>query len=271
MLATNWMPHHMDDVRPISQFYQDAAGPADQFPVFSWIEPRYFGSQASDNHPPHHVLFAEKLISQVYNAIRANDQLWKSTLIVIYYDEHGGFYDHVPLPPTVAPDTFNAEYSFTQLGFRVPALLISPWLDPGVDPTLYDHTSLLAYLIQKWNLGPLGERASSANHFDWISTYRKIPRHNTPYSINVPLPAELLMMAQDPRMFEFPEPNQLQKAIIQFTDNLNLWGLHPSHDANIPLNMLNVPGAVQERMKQVYDYHWRVRRPQLGFAGSSHP
>src|SRR5579862_4507594 len=54
--------------------------------------------------------------------------LWNSTLLIVAFDEHGGFYDHVPPPPAEPPDAHQEEYTFDQLGVRVPALLISPWV-----------------------------------------------------------------------------------------------------------------------------------------------
>jgi len=86
---------------------------------------------------------AEKLVADVYNAIRANAPLWNSTLFVLFYDEHGGFYDHVQPPPALPPDEHQEEYAFNQLGVRVPALLISPWVERCVETTQFDHTSVL--------------------------------------------------------------------------------------------------------------------------------
>jgi phospholipase C len=63
----------------------------------------------------------------------------------------------------VAPDDHQVEYTFDQLGVRVPALLISPWVSRAVDHTQFDHTSVLKYLIDKWNLAPMGRRAAAAN------------------------------------------------------------------------------------------------------------
>src|SRR5262249_33411553 len=99
----------------------------------------------------------------VYNAIRGNNDLWNQTLLVILFDEHGGFYDHVPPPAAIPPDGHQEEYTFERLGVRVPAVLVSPWVGKRVEKTLFDHTSLLKYLINKWDLGPLGARAAAAN------------------------------------------------------------------------------------------------------------
>src|SRR5262249_25028042 len=109
---------------------------------------------------------AQKLIADMYNAVRANEDLWNSTLLIVLYDEHGGFYDHVPPPEAIPPDDFHGEYAFNRLGVRVPALLVYPWVEPGVFHEQLDHTSLLRYLTGKWKLGPLGNRTAAAKTFD---------------------------------------------------------------------------------------------------------
>lgn len=146
----------------IDQFFKDAAHRR-PFPDFCLIEPKYGGRDQNDDHPPHNIMKGEKLIADVYNAIRSQDELWKSSLLVILFDEHGGFYDHVSPPTAIAPDGERAEYTFDRLGVRVPAVLVSPWVDKRVEQTVFDHTSLLRYLTDKWDLGPLGARTAAAN------------------------------------------------------------------------------------------------------------
>ena len=146
------------------QFEKIAAGPADQFPDFSFIEARYYGINQNDDHPPHNVMKGQKLIADVYNKIRKNPELWKSTLLVVLHDEHGGFYDHVTPPMGAIPPRAKMdgdEYDFTQFGVRVPALLVSPWVAHGTEKIQFDHTSLLKYLKTKWGLGDLGDRVVS--------------------------------------------------------------------------------------------------------------
>jgi phospholipase C len=116
-------------------------------PTYAFIEPRSFsapGFPANDQHPPHDLSEGEKLIAEVYDTLRADDALWRTSLMVVLYDEHGGFYDHVPPPRAVSPDGSAARPSgflFDRLGVRVPAILISPWVAEGrVDHTVYDHT-----------------------------------------------------------------------------------------------------------------------------------
>ncbi len=79
----------------MQRFFQDAAGPAGDFPQYSFIEPAYSGAEQNDQHPPSDIMQGEFLLAKVYNALRANGELWNSTLFVFLYDEHGGFFDHV--------------------------------------------------------------------------------------------------------------------------------------------------------------------------------
>lgn len=164
LLLTNQRhAENLGNYHTIDEFFTNAAGDETRFPAFTFIEPRYFGEGQNDDHPPHNTMKAEKLIADTYNALRSNPALWATTLLVVVYDEHGGFYDHVVPPATVAPDDHTTAYDFTQLGVRVPAVLISPWCDAGVDHTQFDHTSVLRYLCDKWGMPPLGARTSAAN------------------------------------------------------------------------------------------------------------
>lgn len=157
---------HRDNIvnyRPMSRFYSDAAGPEAEFPKYSFIEPTYFLSNANDDHPPHNTIHGQCLVADVYNALRSNEKLWEKTLLVIVYDEHGGFFDHVEPPRAVCPDGISDEYTFNRFGVRVPALLVSPWVKAGVLSTKFDHTSLIKYITEKWDLRGLGNRVAKAN------------------------------------------------------------------------------------------------------------
>jgi len=74
----------------------------------------------NDQHPPTDIMKGELLIARVYNALQNNDALWQSTLFVLLYDEHGGFYDHVMPPATVAPDDCTDDFSFDSLACACP-------------------------------------------------------------------------------------------------------------------------------------------------------
>jgi hypothetical protein len=164
VLDNQRQPHNMARYFYIDKFFADARGPESEFPQYCLIEPDFMGYGLNDAHPPHDIMRAEKLIADVYNALRANQDLWNSTLLIVMFDEHGGFFDHVVPPAAVPPDDAKpSEYAFNQFGVRVPALLISPWTKARVEHTVFDHTSVLAYLTQKWGLGPLGKRVEAAN------------------------------------------------------------------------------------------------------------
>jgi phospholipase C len=125
-------------------------------PAVSWVEPA-FG--INDDHPPVHPMLGQLFLSTVYRAL-ATSPLWDRTLLVVYYDEHGGFYDHVP--PPKAPDD-RAAQGFDQLGFRVPTMAIGPWVRPGACVrTTLEHTSVLAHIEREYDLEPLTARTEAA-------------------------------------------------------------------------------------------------------------
>jgi phospholipase C len=184
----------------MDSFFEDCAGDAAAFPQYAFIEPRYFDGlhgEENDQHPPAGVLAGEQLIADVYNAIRKNPQLWESTLLIITYDEHGGFYDHVTPPDTIAPDANTSAFAFDKLGVRVPALLVSPWVAQGVDHTVYDHTSVLRYACDKWGLPPICQRTAPAAGILQIGTFaptisQPSARTDTPAEIHAAAPSTRL-------------------------------------------------------------------------------
>ncbi|KAJ0988823.1 hypothetical protein J5N97_007179 [Dioscorea zingiberensis] len=102
------------------------------------IEPRYFdvlGAPANDDHPSHDVAEGQRLVKEVYEALRSSPQ-WNQSLLIITYDEHGGFYDHVPPPTSGVPNPdgiIGTEpfFNFDRLGVRVPTIMVSPWIKRG--------------------------------------------------------------------------------------------------------------------------------------------
>lgn len=177
VMTRQW--HHLDQYRAFRHWEEDVA--AGDLPAYSFIEPTYFGPGQNDQHPPHDVMRGDELIAKVYNPLRANPALFERTLLIVLYDEHGGFFDHVPPPPTVAPDDHTEHYKFDRLGFRVPAIFVSPWLDPGVAHTVCDHTSMLKMAANKWpGVKPLGRRAQQANDPLADLSWRGTPRTDLP-------------------------------------------------------------------------------------------
>ncbi len=176
------LTHQWDHLHNYRAFrHWDADVKAGKLPAYSFIEPTYFGPHQNDQHPPHDVMRGDALIASVYNPLRANQALFERTLLIVLYDEHGGFFDHVVPPRTVPPDDHTQHYAFNQLGFRVPAIFVSPLLDPGVAHEVYDHTSLIKMVAGKWpGVAPLGRRAEQSNDPLAALEWRQTPRTDMP-------------------------------------------------------------------------------------------
>lgn len=130
-------------------FAEDVA--SNNLPEYVFIEPNHFGKNANSQHPDNAAnarsfQAGEALIKSVYDTLASNSIIWDSTLFIITYDEHGGFYDHEAPPQDVArPDKKVSPegFEFDMLGVRVPTVLVSPWIREGaVDSTVYDHSSI---------------------------------------------------------------------------------------------------------------------------------
>jgi phospholipase C len=170
---------------PIERFYemcQNPDNPSYPLPQYCFLEPAFRGPAEDDQHPPADVMNGELLIAKVYNAVRSSD-IWNKCLLVITYDEHGGFYDHVEPPAAVPPDALTQEFSFNQYGPRVPAILISPRASQSVNHTVFDHTSILRYICEKWDLPPLTERDKQANSIGTALDFNEPLRAGTPASV----------------------------------------------------------------------------------------
>jgi phospholipase C len=216
-----------DKLRDWSRFTTDLHDP-DTFPNYVFLCPQYMNSAdgfANCQHAPWDVRYGEHWIADVYEALRASP-LWERTLLVITYDEHGGFYDHVTPPSDgiARPDEFtsptaydkqkypytfrsdgspNPEYvfGFDRLGFRVPAVLVSPWLAAGhVESRRLQHTSVLATVRKMWGLRPepLTAREAQAATFDDLFEGLDAPRTDCPTTlVRPPLPDVSLSAAAD--------------------------------------------------------------------------
>lgn len=153
---------------------------AGELPNYAFVEPDYFWPGRNDQHPKQDVGRGERLIARVYDALRAGPG-WEKTLLIVTYDEHGGFYDHVPPPKTVPPDDWRdrefRSFNFSRLGPRVPAVFVSPWIEAGtVDHQVYDHTAIIKSLRERFGIsGRLTRRDEWANSF-WHLLGRDEPR-----------------------------------------------------------------------------------------------
>jgi phospholipase C len=120
----------------------------------SWIDPnfvnlRVFDTSSDDDHPPSHIHAGQQLVLTLYDAL-ARSPSWDDTLLIVTYDEHGGFYDHVA-PPEVEADDGS---QYPTLGVRVPALVVGPRVRKGVSHTQFDHTSLIATILRRFAANP---------------------------------------------------------------------------------------------------------------------
>jgi phospholipase C len=200
--------------RSFSSFAKDCANEA-AFPDLAWIEPSYLGDDANDDHPPHDVMRGQALVASAYESIRANDSLFRSTLLVVVYDEHGGFYDHISPGPAVPPDARHEEYAFDRFGLRVPVVLVSPWLAHGVVKTELDHTALLRGLQVRWQLGKLGNRVDRAPDLFGELGLLASPRRDVP---SLAAPRTRAMRAAAPRTaVARPRLTANEEAIVAFS------------------------------------------------------
>jgi phospholipase C len=183
---------------PFSEFERDAA--AGTLPDFSLIEPNLLAGH-SDYHPafrralvagldvpidpPSSVLAGEAFLARIYGTLKSarsdgGSNVFNTTLF-IGWDEPGGTFDHVPPGPVSPPDSSSARgkfgFRFDRSGYRVPAIIVSPWVEEGVVfNDEYRHTSLLATLRRVWNLGrPFTRRDAEARSFEHVLT-RELPR-----------------------------------------------------------------------------------------------
>lgn len=173
----------------LDRFFADADGGT--LPSVSVVDPDF---SAFSEENPQDVQRGEAFAAEVINRVM-HGPAWESTLLIWTYDEHGGYYDHVPPPSAVPPDDvpprnlmlsapgwaqailrrlFKSEFEkienlddavrcYDRLGFRVPTVLVSPFARSDfVTSTVYDHTSALKLIEEKWNLPALTRRDAAA-------------------------------------------------------------------------------------------------------------
>jgi phospholipase C len=179
---------YMEHIRSIDQFCADAD--AGTLPAFSLVDPD-FGTYSEEN--PQDIRKGESFAAEIINRVM-HGRGWPDTLLIWLYDEHGGYYDHVPPPPAIPPDDVEGRSvigsrgrleavlrpmlphlvkskqtldegprRYDQYGFRVPAVIVSPYARPEyVCSEVFDHTSVLKLVEEKWNLPPLTARDAAA-------------------------------------------------------------------------------------------------------------
>ncbi|XP_010923059.1 non-specific phospholipase C1 [Elaeis guineensis] len=205
-----------------------------KLPNYVVVEQRYFDIDllpANDDHPSHDVGRGQSFVKEVYETLRASPQ-WDETALIITYDEHGGFYDHVPTPVSgvpnpdgiIGPDPYY--FKFDRLGVRVPTILISPWIEKGTvihepnGPTThshFEHSSIPATVKKLFNLNSnfLTKRDAWAGTFESHFSLRKTPRTDCPEK----LPEVKTLRPFGPR--EDATLSEFQMELIQLASQLN--------------------------------------------------
>lgn len=195
------------------QFAQDIASASYPW-EYTFIEPNYGDvtdntySGGTSQHPMDNVTNGEALIKATYEALR-NSQFWEESLLIITWDEHGGFYDHVAPSATVAPGDTSPGSAYNQYGFtfeqygpRVPAVIVSPYIQANIiDHRAYDHSSVPATLEELFGLQPLTQRDAAANSVLSLVTLDQ-PRTDTPTKLPEPAAAPDAVRRKAPNLSE---------------------------------------------------------------------
>jgi len=161
-----WGTRYLSIARPFVAFLVDAL--TGQLPHVAFVEPRFLDNPSGtsgDDHPYADIRNGEAFLALLYTAL-TRSPAWPRTVLIVTYDEWGGFFDHVP--PQVAPippaDPLTGNMDGLR-GFRVPCLLISPFAQrAAVSSLVFDHTSVLRLIEWRWHLAPLTVRDATANN-----------------------------------------------------------------------------------------------------------
>jgi phospholipase C len=152
-------PELRSHIVPLDQYYDDLLD--NKLPAVSYIVP-----SGPTEHPPSSVGSGQAFVRSLINSLIESPE-WKSSAFLLSYDEWGGWYDHVK-PPQID------KYGY---GFRVPALLVSPYAKRGfIDSTQLDYTSILHFIEQNWNLKPLTSRDAHAHGIAAGLDFQQVPR-----------------------------------------------------------------------------------------------
>jgi phospholipase C len=201
--------HHFDD------FKQDCA--SGNLALYTFLEPSFL-VKPNDEHPPHDVVAGEQFLYEIWQAV-SQSPAWPETLLMITYDEHGGTYDH-KFPPfnAVPPDNKQAgppyNFSFNRFGVRVPAVLVSPWIQAGTvfrSPiaTPYDHTSILSTL-RDWLPIPADKMLTSAR----ITAAPTLEQVFTLEKARTDLPVIPPPVGEIQATATFKEPTPIQRSLV---------------------------------------------------------
>ena len=157
-----------DNLAPLADFFTAVA--AGTLPQVTYIDPAFFGEDQNDEHPPSNAQKGQKLVADVVQAV-FDSPLWSHTALIITYDEHGGYWDHVPPPAACEPDAIlpilnpsDTVALFDRYGVRVPLVVVSPFSRKKyVSHTTTDQTSALRFIQTRFDLPALTRRDANAS------------------------------------------------------------------------------------------------------------
>ncbi|ESQ50064.1 hypothetical protein EUTSA_v10001963mg [Eutrema salsugineum] len=214
-----------------------------KLPSYAVIEQRYMDTifePATDDHPSHDVYQGQKFIKEVYETLRASPQ-WNETLLMITYDEHGGYFDHVPTPVrnVPSPDGIVGQepflFQFNRLGIRVPTIAVSPWIEKGTvvhgpngspfPSSEYEHSSIPATVKKLFNLSTpfLTKRDEWAGTFENILQIRKEPRTDCPETLPEPVKIRMTEANENAKLSEFQQELVQLAAVLKGDDVLTTY------------------------------------------------
>jgi phospholipase C len=180
--STLWGLKYSSLIKPITEFHSDAA--QGKLPNVAFVDPVLTNDFSDSYHPPGDIRNAEAFLASVYKSVTMGP-MWKRSLLVITFDEWGGFFDHVPPPIGEIPQGEKDLGNDGLRGFRVPTILVSPYVRrKSVSSRVYDHASVLRFIEKHWSLQPLTVRDATANslgdELDMTMTVTAAPQFEVP-------------------------------------------------------------------------------------------
>jgi phospholipase C len=204
-------------------------------PAVAFVDPKFTqfdDGLGNDDHPHSDIRNGDAFLSRVFHAL-AEGPKWRNTVMIISFDEWGGFFEHVAPPRVIAPNTLDKDLvnGKALLGFRVPAVIASPFTrgNNQIDSTVYDHTAVLKLIEWRWGLPPLTLRDASTDignpvsRFNFSSPNATVPVLPKPASVPA-LPC--LLQGAQARATAAQQKGSVYGALKQ-TQTVRDWLSHP--------------------------------------------
>lgn len=216
-----WGGKYLAISNPIAQFYTSAQ--QGTLPAVSFVDPRFLGegnATSNDDHPLADIRAGQHFLNTIYDAVTTSPN-WERSVLVINYDEWGGFFEHVvpPIGPDPRPDL--GTDGTGQRGFRVPCLVISPMARPSVAHQTFDHTSVLKMIEWRFGLAPLTVRDAAASNLAEVLDLngprrRQVPHYDVPDVATPGCPATGTSMATSGHAHHGESWEQLRDSAVRY-------------------------------------------------------